>query len=212
MAPSKKKGSIYNLCCNGYKSYGAGECSNHFIDYNLLYNAVLHEIRKLVALNEDEKAQILTELEREEAERSQIMYASREQAYTSLEERMTRVVRSLKKLHEQYSCGEISKTVYTKLSEEYTMDLESLEKSKNSLEEGAEAPTKSESYRKFFQLLEEATDVKVLTKPLLRKLIERIEVEQGRFVVGEDGKKHKEQNVRIYFRFVGNLDTEETTP
>lgn len=212
LAPSKKKGTIYNLCCNGYKSYGARECSNHFIDYNLLYNAVLQEIRKLVALNEDEKAQILTELEREEAERSQIMYASREQAYTSLEERMTRVVQSLKKLHEQYSCGEISKTVYTKLSEEYTMDLESLEKSKSSLEESAETPTKSESYRKFFQLLEEVTDVKVLSKPLLRKLIERIEVEQGRFVVGEDGKKHKEQNVRIYFRFVGNLDIEETTP
>ena len=36
---SRKKGSAYNLVCGGYKLFGSGKCTNHFIDYDVLYEA-----------------------------------------------------------------------------------------------------------------------------------------------------------------------------
>ena len=55
MSGSRKKEAAYNLACGRYKLYGSKECSNHFIDYDLIYNFVLSEAREMLALSENEK-------------------------------------------------------------------------------------------------------------------------------------------------------------
>ena len=57
-APSGKKDGRYNLCCGGYKNVGAEACSNHFIDYDLLYDTVFRELRAWVRCSEKENAEI----------------------------------------------------------------------------------------------------------------------------------------------------------
>ena len=66
--------------------------------------------------------------------------------------------------------------------------------------------SKKEQYEHFFELLESVQHVEELTPDLLKKLIERIEVEQGYYEKDQNGKRIKRQSIRIYYRFIGCLD------
>ena len=51
-------------------------------------------------------------------------------------------------------------------------------------------------------------EINELTSDLLYKLIEKIEVEQGVYVKTSNGRI-KQQTIKIYYKFIGNLN--ETT-
>ena len=202
-APSKKKGSTYNLCCGGYKHYNSKECSNHFIDYDLLYDAVLTELQGWLSLSEEEKKEIVSDLEAEE-KRLQQEKANHSglQSLEQLEAEKAKTGTLVQKLYEDYAFGQVSAVMYENLSKGYEERLTSLERSINELKQRFVVDTaKREAYTDFFALLEEVTEVKELTKPLLRKLIDRIEVEQGYYERNESGKRIKKQKIKIYYKF-----------
>ena len=64
---TRKKGSPANLTCGGYKLYGAEECSNHFIDYNVLYEIVQASLREQLAISREERAAILEHAQKKQA-------------------------------------------------------------------------------------------------------------------------------------------------
>lgn len=62
---------------------------------------------------------------------------------------------------------------------------------------------KSHAYNHFLALLDEVTEVKELSEPILKKLIDHIEIEQGYYQKDENGKKRKHQNIKVYYKFIG---------
>lgn len=200
-APSRKKGATYNLCCGGYKARGAKECGNHFIDYDLLYAAVRKELRKWLSLSEAETEALAKELEQAERQKNQ----GNEMAFRSiskLEGRKQEIGGLLKKLYEDHAFGRISLFTYETLTREYEGELRSLERSlcerRRRLE--PDAPT-GDAYKEYFRQLHEISEPKELTKPLLNRFIDRIEVEQGYYEKNADGKRVKKQKIKIYYRF-----------
>ncbi len=202
-APSRKKGSTYNLCCGGYKHYNSKECSNHFIDYDLLYDAVLKELQGWLSLSEEDKKEIVSDLEAEEKQLQQERAnSSGLQSLEQLEAEKAKTGTLVQKLYEDYAFGRVSAVMYENLSKGYEERLTSLERSINELKQRFVVDTaKRDAYTDFFALLDEVTEVKELTKPLLRKLIDRIEVEQGYYERDENGKRIKKQKIRIYYKF-----------
>lgn len=208
-APSRKKGATYNLCCGGYKTYGSNECSNHFIDYDLLYDTVLQELKRWLSLSDEERETIVNELQQEEAQRQQQENSGAAQSLARMEQRAQELSTLLKKLYEDYTFSRISATMYEKLSADYESELSSLEQSIKQLQQRLKPDTSgSDSYREFFALLDEMEELTTLTKPILRKFIDRIKVEQGEYIKGENGKRIKKQKVQIFYRFIGQIGTE----
>lgn len=208
-APSRKKGATYNLCCGGYKTYGSGECSNHFIDYDLLYDTVLQELKRWLSLPDEDRETIVNELQQEEAQRQQQSNAGAAQSLARMEQRLQELSILLKKLYEDCAFNRISATMYEKLSADYESELSSLEQSIKQLQQSLKPDTSgSDSYREFFALLDEMEELTTLTKPILRKFIDRIKVEQGEYIKGENGKRIKKQKVQIFYRFIGQIGTE----
>ncbi len=206
---TRKKGSTYNLCCGGFKSYGTKECSNHKIDYDLLYNSVLQELRGLISLSDEDKSAILDDLRKTEMQYKQNTEKSIQQNLKEKQTRYEKVKLLIKSVYEDRVLKNTPVEIYEELLEGYNKELTTLKESISELEaQIAEQKSKTESYTEFFSLLDEITDIQELTAPLLKKLIDRIEVEQGHFITGEDGKKHKEQKIRIYYRFIGCVDEE----
>lgn len=206
-APSKKSGGTYNLCCGGYKSYGADECGNHFIDYDLLYTAVLQELKGWLSLSEQDKAAIMEKLKKAESQAAQQKDASIKQALAKLEKRLHEVTRILKKMYEEHALNDTDEAVYSVLSEDYRTEFATLEASIKSVTAKLnEQSSKCESYNEFFSVLDEITDIKELTRPLLQKFVDHIEIEQGYYTRGDNGKRHKMQRVRIYYRFIGCIN------
>ena len=203
--PSKRKGATYNLCCGGYKAYGAKECGNHFIDYDLLYTAVLEELRKWLSIPDEEKEILIKELEKEEKQRQRNQENDMVfQSVFKMEERKREIGNLLKKLYEDHTFGRISAVTYAHLTGEYEAERLSLNQSISDMKQHLLPDmTTSDAHKEFFQLLNEVTELRELTKPLLRKMIDRIEVEQGHYEKNRCGEKIKRQNIKIYYRFIG---------
>lgn len=208
-APTRKKGATYNLCCGGYKTYGSGECSNHFIDYDLLYDTVLQELRRWLSLPAEDRETIVRELQQEEAQRQQQENSGAAQSLEKMKQRAQELSTLLKRLYEDYTFSRISATMYEKLSADYESELSSLEQSIEQLRQRLESDTSdSDSYREFFALLNDMEELPALTKLILRKFIDRIDVEQGEYIRSEDRKRKKIQKIRISYRFIGQTDIE----
>ena len=202
-APSRKKGALYNLACGGYKSYGAKECANHFIDYELLYNTVLQEIKFWLSLSDEDKKTIVQDLDNIEPAKDNGVVDSLNQ----LEKRMQEVSLLMKKAYEDFCFGKISEAIYKNLAIEYESEYKSLDLSISETKKLLKHDSQQvKSYNDFFALLDEIADVEVLTEPLLKRLIERIEVEQGYYKKEANGKKIKYQRIKIYYRFIGCVE------
>ena len=189
--PSRTKGTVCNLACGSYKSRGKEVCSNHFIDYGLLYNIVLQEIKFWISRADGDIRTIEEEAVREKYNSTVIGEVNKS------ERRMQEVTLLIKKIYEDFSFGRISEEMYKKLSEEYEAEYKSLKitakAAKNQLH-----PENNSSYD-FPALINEMRAAETLSDTLLKNLIGCIEVEQGEY----DGIKR--QCIKIYYRFIGNV-------
>lgn len=211
MSPTatRKKDEPYKLTCGKYKQYGAKKCSNHFISYNHLYDIVLSELKEWLALTEKQRIQIVLELAEEEAERAQAFEKKNAEKLRELQNQMNSTYLYTKNAHEQYSRGEMPKMLYDSLMQDYSKTAEELTIKIEELSKQMETDnSRSESYEKFFTLLDDVTNPKELTHKMLVSLIDRIEIGQGVWEVDGNGKKHMHQDIRIYYKFIGCTDEE----
>lgn len=201
---SRKKGCTCTLCCNGYKVYGAGECSNHFLDYDLLSTSLLQELQSMLSLTEAEREEILEAMAAEAD-------AEKVAAQKKAEDLLGRKVKRLQELDPLIRRAFEAMTLDQRDGGLYAGLLSGYEKEKRTLEEEiarlreslpAQQP-QEERYRKFYALLEGMGRPEKLTAQLVRSLVDRIEVEQGHYEKDRSGKKIKMQTVRICYKFIG---------
>lgn len=208
-APSRKKGSICNLACNTYKSYGAKQCSNHFIDYTVLYNIVKKALREQLILSEQDKSELFLELQ-QDLERKQ----NRKDGLSELEklkQRSKELDGIIERLYDDNFKGIISITRFQKLLSKYETEAQEIDKKMDFLSKRlsqSEEQNSMKAYERFLELLRQYTDFEELTPKLLYDLIDRIEVAQGHYEKTEHGLV-KYQQVKIYFRFIGKAITKE---
>lgn len=202
---TRKKGAVANLVCGGYKLYGSKECTNHFIDYETLYNIVLEELKKHICLTEEEKRSIFKELQDNLNEEKGIDNCGKlVEEYKISINNIDNIIRHL---YEDNVNGKISDTRFTNLLNTYENQQTEMKNKIQELEnkKRLKEDTKKESYKKFFELIEEFDDISELTSELLYKVIDRIEIGQGHYEKTEDGKI-KKQSIKIFYRFIGNIN------
>lgn len=197
---TRKKGSPANLTCGGYKLYGAEECSNHFIDYNVLYEIVQASLREQLAISREERAAVLENAQKKQAASAGRQERSKE--ISSIKKRLRELEGILAKLYEDNATGRLGDARMTKLLPKYEQEAEALEQRMAALqnENAAPEPSFQEAREKLDKLLRQITDVAELTPKLLFKLVDHIEIGQGHYEKGEHGKV-KHQTVKIFYRF-----------
>ena len=209
---TRKKGSPANLVCCGYKTYDSKECSNHFIDYNILYDIVLKAIREQTKLSDIEKQELVSELESEAKNNSENDIVNQE--LNRLERRRAELDNIIEKLYEDNYQGVINDDRFRKLLEKYELENKTIsgkmESSFQKMSEKKDGVSAKKMHEQFLSLVEQYTDLKELTKDIVFKLIDRIEIFQGHFEKTENGKV-KQQKIKIYFRCIGIPITKEYT-
>lgn len=204
---SRKKGSPYNLVCGRYKLYGSKECSNHFIDYELLLQSVLSEVKEMLKLSEKDKKQVLADMEK--ARRSEKANETDHEAdhetvklLKTLETRDKELDTLIRRLYEDNVSGKINDERFTKLNAAYEAEQRQINQKIKLLKKPFVQDTNNrESRRRFMELLDGLADISELTPNFVKRLIARIEVGQGRYEQTQEGKK-KRQTVRIFWRFM----------
>lgn len=197
---TRKKGSPANLTCGGYKLYGSGECSNHFIDYNVLYEIVQKSLEEQLCLSREERSAIVDHVQnrRQKQERK----ADEASALVAFKKRLQELEHIIGKLYEDNAAGRLSSVRMEALVSKYEREAEALEARVAALEQQTDESGTSdrESREKLDEMLRQITEIKELTPGLLFRLIDHIEIGQGYYEQGEHGRV-KHQTVKIFYRF-----------
>lgn len=179
-APSRKKGAVCNLCCGAYKARGATACSNHFIDYGALYDAVLADLNERLA-----RARVCPEP-------CAPLPDAETEASAALRRRREELCLLQRRLYEDRAFGRVSEETYARLAPAYERELAALAAAEADMTR--EAVPQTPLPRGSFCLPE-------LSPLAVRTFIDRIEVGQGAYVRGADGRRVKRQTVRLFYRF-----------
>lgn len=207
---TRKKGSTANLECGAYKLKGAKACTNHFIDYDVLYKIVLDTLKEQISLSEQDKKEILNAVLKENSKAQRQNKTVDE--IEKLQKKIKQADSKIEKIYDDNFSGRLSNDNFNKLLEKYENESKLLsEKLKQCQKNAKVQQSKSlekQAYQKYFNLLNEYSDIKELNSELLFKLIERIDVYQGHYEKSGN-KKTKRQKIKIYFRFIGKSETKE---
>ena len=206
------KNKSRKLVCGGYKLYGRRECTNHSMDYQLLYKVVLEEIRSLLSFTEEEKAEI------DEALRKPLVpkeMPGEEKAVASLKRRECELESMIGKFYEDRVNGRIGEERFYKMLDYCEKEEKEIRESLALIQRSCPPAQEVEPAVSglLSRLLEEISQEKGLSSDVLGKFIDRIEVFQsGEGEEEENGNKgnkcNKYQTIRIYYR--GLAPAEET--
>lgn len=195
---TRKKGSVANLTCGGYKQGGKAACTNHFIAYETLYECVLQTLRRYAAVTEKEQAQLLCHLENR-MQQTERMQARADEA-VSLRRRLTQVKRIIASLYADRAEGRLSDANFYPLLAQYERQSRAAAQQLAALEtEEQQAASRVQSVQ-LRGYIARCAQFETLTAAVLPALVERIEVDQGQYIKTEKGRE-KQQRVKIWLRF-----------
>lgn len=200
---ARGKEGVRKLVCGRYKLYGSRECTNHFMDYELLYEIVLEELRILLTFSEGEKREIVEALKEPFSRREP---TGEKKAVSALKKREKEIQCIIGKLYEDRVNGRIGEERFYKMMDSY-------EKEQKEITTGLSAVQRPHPSQKgglegvylLVCLMEEINRKKGLSPEVLGKFIEKIEICQG----GGEGngqKGHKCQTIRIYYRAAAPME------
>lgn len=198
---TRKKGAAANLECGAYKLGGRKKCTNHIIDYNILYEAVLTALREQISLTAAERAEILNEMLRK----------SKSSKTDDTSDKLVVVKEKIRKLFEDKYSGLIDNESFDNLLNVFTDEKKKLEKKQEELIRKRRIENDENElrrrYKKFEGLISEYENMSELRPDILFKLIDRINVHQG---VIKNGVK--EQRIDIFFKFQCEPKVMEISP
>ncbi len=199
---SQNKNPYAHYHCSKY-GQGLRQCSMHYIRYDVLYAYVLARLQYWSVLVQKDEDKLLKRLlnasDRERNSEKKKQAAELKKA----EKRKAEADGLFAKVYEDWSAGRITEYNFNMLSEKYQNEQKELETKIRQLHETMEAVVQTATDAgKWIALMKQYVNPVELTAELLNTLIEKITVHEA--VKGEDGSR--EQEVEIYYRFIGKID------
>lgn len=199
---------IHYFTCSDNKVDYRGKCpGRHYVRADALEEVVKLELRRLVEMLEiDESyfAQLLLRKNDEEREKDKKFLESELQKAIA---RSNTVSQLYEKLYEDNVVGKVSDEWFVELSHKYEkerMDLKAkIADTRHKIEE---LKNNNSEYEKFISAIRRFMQMDNLTSPLLRELIDHIDVFET-----EGTGKSRTQRIVIYYRFIGYIELPNTT-
>lgn len=205
MSYAKKDISYAYYVCGRYRAYRykGGECTRHFIRYDVLYAYVLERIQHWAKRAKKDENKLPEDLlksgDRERAAAVKKQTAELKKA----EKRKAELDNMFAKMYEDWAASRITESNFNMLSQRYQKEQEEQEQKiqdcKTKLAAGQQTV---EDAQKWVELIKQIGVPKELTAELLNTLIEKIIVHEAT----EDDFGFRQQEIEIIFRFVGKID------
>ncbi len=183
--------------------YKGGECTRHYLRYDVLYTYVLTRIQYWAVRAETDEEKLLEELlksgDRERAAAVKKQTAELKKA----EKRKAELDKMFAKMYVDWAADRITESNFNMLSKRYQKEQEEQEqKIQDSKAKLAAEQQTVEDAQKWVELIKQIGVPKELTAELLNTLIEKIIVHEAT----EDDFGFRQQEIEIIFRFVGKID------
>lgn len=188
--------------CSRY-GQGLGQCSTHYIRYDVLYAYVLSRLQFWgQSIRQDEQAiinRLLQSSNREQEAKNKKTRAEKKRA----EKRLSDLDTLLAKLYEDRVAEVITARNFSMLSSKYQQEQEQLEAKISDLNTQLETVKEQVlNAEKWIALIKKYTDLNELTAEVLNTMIEKILIHEA----VKDNNGNRVQEIEIFYRFVGNID------
>ena len=184
-------------------SFGKGNCSMHYIRYDVLYQAVLERLQYWAKVVQQDEEKVLNKIQKAgNAERIREK-KKKASALKKAENRQNEIDQLFAKMYEDRACEKITERNFVMLSSKYQQEQIELEQQIASLREELNKMEQDMiGAEKWIELIKEYSVPKELTAPLLNAMIEKILVHEA--TTNEDNERIQE--IEIYYRFIGKID------
>lgn len=195
--------NIHYFSCSNYVKDYRGTCpTRHYIRVEGVEQVVLRELARLAAyLEEDEEAfvELLAKKSEKDAQMERKLLQNELQSSIARNEAVARL---FEKLYEDNATGKVTDDWFMQLSHKYELERAALKEKINEIQiKLHDMDHHKQGYERFVSIIRKLLDMEVLTFPILRELIDRIEVYEA-----EGTGKNRTQRIAIYYRFVGYLE------
>ncbi len=194
---------IHYFACSNYKKDTRGTCeTRHYIRADAIEQIVAMELKRMALFlkcDEEAFAKILSDKTNKEiAKERQLMEAELQKSIV----RNETVARLYEKVYEDNASGKVTDEWFMELSHKYEVErMELKAKIANLRQRLQDMGTKEQNKDKFIKAIRRFMDMERLTAPLLRELIDRIEVYET-----EGVGKSRTQRIVIYYKFIGYIE------
>ena len=195
--------NIHYFSCSNYVKDYRGTCpTRHYIRVEGVEQVVIRELARLAAyLEEDEEAfvELLAKKSEKDAQMERKLLQNELQSSIARNEAVARL---FEKLYEDNATGKVTDDWFMQLSHKYELERVALKERINDIQiKLHDMDHHKQGYERFVSIIRKLLDMEVLTFPILRELIDRIEVYEA-----EGTGKSRTQRIAIYYRFVGYLE------
>lgn len=183
--------------CVTYNKFGKEHCTQHRVDYDVLYQLVLDRIRLLAkAALADEKS-VEMRLESSYAQQARVEQEASSFAVAKAQDRIQVLDRMISRLYEDMIAGRVNEanfeTLLNNAQREQTTLKEQIEAAQN---KGAEEEQKIQDAKAWTELIKEYADITELDSETLNRLIKEIIVHET-----FDEEKNRNITIEIHFNF-----------
>ena len=183
--------------CVTYNKFGKEHCTQHRVDYDVLYQLVLDRIRLLAkAALADEKS-VEMRLESSYAQQARVEQEASSFAVAKAQDRIQVLDRMISRLYEDMIAGRVNEanfeTLLNNAQREQTTLKEQIEAAQN---KGAEEEQKIQDAKAWTELIKEYADITELDSETLNRLIKEIIVHEA-----IDEEKNRNITIEIHFNF-----------
>ena len=191
--------------CTNYRQLGknGGRCTAHYVRYDTLYAYVLTRIQYWAGQAELGEEQLLERLLKTGDKGRAAQEKKRAAELTKAEKRKAEVDKLFAKMYEDWSAERITGYNFNMLSQKYQAEqselIDKIDRIKAEL--ATERQTASDA-EKWVALIKQYSHPTGLTAELLNTLIEKIVIHEAT----KDADGMREQEIEIYYRFVGKID------
>jgi len=192
--------------CSNYKTDTRGTCeTRHYVRADAIEQVVMYELRRLAAyLKSDEQAFA----EMLEKKTTADIQRDRKQLESNLQKAIVRneeVARLYERVYEDNVNGKVTDEWFMQLSHKYEAErLELKAKIAELRTQLSELSTTEQNKDRFLAAVRKFMEMGTLTAPLLRELIDHIDVHETQGM-----GKNRTQRIVIYYRFIGYIEIPE---
>ena len=192
-------------CCTLYRSHGKGSCSEHKIEAVDLYNSVLYDIRKHAKVANIDREKLSRRIIRQKNIRMNDDKAELERELLKLKKRCSEIEDSYASLYDNLSKGILTDNRFKMMSERFDDEQKNAELRIAEIEEQLkQSMSQTRDVESFIDEISMYADITELNPKILNILIDKIEISEREVINGM-----KTQKIRIFYNFVGDINTEE---
>ncbi len=183
--------------CVTYNKFGKEHCTQHRVDYDVLYQLVLDRIRLLAKATLADEKSVEMRLESSYAQQARVEQEASSFAIAKAQDRIQVLDRMISRLYEDMIAGRVNEanfeTLLSNAQREQTTLKEQIEAAQN---KGAEEEQKVQDAKAWTELIKEYADITELDSETLNRLIKEIIVHET-----IDEEKNRNITIEIHFNF-----------